>query len=221
MDKTPSAILEVVTNRILSVKKNGPILVAVNGKDASGKTIFSGQLVGYLRSVTDRPVIQVSFDGFLNEASIRNAPFESEGRGSYEYAFNYQGFLKHFLLPLSSTPPKYVEAIYDVHKDEVLTNKPIEANTSSIFIIDGLFLFRQDMVGYWDYKILLQADEAVILDRGPKRDAEIFGGLESARQRYTERYLPSQEVYYGEVNPSRLADVIIENSNPAQAYLVS
>lgn len=222
MSSSPVAILDHLSEVILSKGDAKPLLVAINGKDASGKTILAQNLVAHLTRQTDRPVIGVSFDGFLNEASIRNAPFESEGEGSYNHAFNYGGFLKHFLVPLTSGKPySYVPKIYDVTTDTKLAVQPVEAAPASIFIVDGLFLFREELRGYWDVKVLLEASDDIIVKRGAERDSAIFGGYERARHRFLNRYLPSQEIYFSETSPEALADIIIENSEPQRAFIKS
>ena len=217
---TPPEILHTVSGLILSKKSNRPLLVAVNGKDASGKTIFAQNLTTYLSKRTKRIVVNVSLDGFLNPSAIRNATFESEARGSYESAFNTKGFIDNFLEPLTGVSRVYRPAIYDLSTDHEVISEFINADDESIFIVDGLFLFRNALREYWDVKILLEADEATLVERGARRDASVFGSYEAAKKRYLSRYMPSQTIYYEEAKPGEVADIIIDNAQPEQALLV-
>ena len=47
------------------------------------------------------------------------------------------------------------------------------------------------------------------------RDADLFGSEADAKSRYAARYLPAQALYRGEVDPERLADVVVDNTETA------
>lgn len=220
--ETPTFLLNAVADPLLRIKKEGPLLVAVNGKDAAGKTVFAANLTERLRQTTERPVVHVSFDGFLNHSSIRNAPFEHEGRGSYEHAFNYQAFVDYFLAPLSRKDSwSYVAKVYDLQSDQTLEPEPRSARGDTIFVVDGLFLLREELRPYWDTTILLDVDTDTLVDRGVARDAGLFGGVDKTRTRYLTRYMPSQEIYFSEQHPLDYADIVIDNNDPQHPHIRS
>lgn len=219
MPETPQEILKTVSDYVLSKSLSKPLLVAINGKDASGKTIFAKNLVYYLRKRTTQQIIYIAFDKFLNKSSIRNAKFKSEAIGSFNNAFNYQGFIDTFLAPLTSSSI-YKDQIYDLEKDTEVESSYKHADINSIFIVDGLFLYRKELLNYWDIKVLLEADTDVIIERGAKRDESVFGSYALAKDRYLNRYMPSQEVYYNETSPKKISDIIIKNSDPTNATIL-
>ncbi|GAA3748348.1 hypothetical protein GCM10022225_35420 [Plantactinospora mayteni] len=47
------------------------------------------------------------------------------------------------------------------------------------------------------------------------RDLELFGSAESVRERYQERYLPGQQIYRTEADPTTRADVLVDNDDLA------
>jgi uridine kinase len=58
------------------------------------------------------------------------------------------------------------------------------------------------------------------LRRGALRDAGLFGSEAEARRRYAARYLPAQALYRAEVDPERLANVVVDNTELADPILL-
>jgi uridine kinase len=55
------------------------------------------------------------------------------------------------------------------------------------------------------------------IGRAEQRDASLFGSAERVRERYEQRYIPGQELYFAEARPKERAKVVIDNndlSNP-------
>ena len=58
------------------------------------------------------------------------------------------------------------------------------------------------------------------LRRGAARDADLFGSEAQAKRRYAARYIPAQAHYQAEVDPERLANVVVDNSEPADPIVL-
>ena len=193
------AVYSTLANKILRIKKDAPLLVAISGKDGSGKTMMANILAAFLSSQTDREIIRISIDDFMNSRAIRYTPAESAGRGCYEYTFNFEGFTDNVLKPLQEGGAwQYRTKIFDHATDSEALSPLKKAGRNAIVIIDGVFLYKQDLVQYWDLKILLETDDAVVIERGARRDTERLGSYEVARQKYIDRYIASQTIYYSE-----------------------
>ena len=65
-----SELLETLVENILTLKQDRPLLVAVDGIDAAGKTMLAGELAESLRGIGAQ-VIEASIDGFHNSRAIR------------------------------------------------------------------------------------------------------------------------------------------------------
>jgi uridine kinase len=76
-------------------------------------------------------------------------------------------------------------------------------------VADGVFLFHPRLLDLWDLKIFLRCDPEVARERGIARDE---GWMENARERYAERYVPGEAQYLREVEPERLADVVVDTT---------
>src|SRR5688572_8958159 len=93
-------VYSTLSEKILNIKKNAPILVAINGKDGSGKTMMANILADFLSSKTNREIIRISIDDFMNSRAVRYTPAESAGRECYDYTFNFGAFINNVLKPL-------------------------------------------------------------------------------------------------------------------------
>ena len=221
MTEAQSKVYDTISTTILGHKINRPLLVAINGKDASGKTMMADILAEYLSSQTSREIIRISIDDFMNERKVRYTPNESAGRSCYQYTFNFSDFTRYVLMPLHKNNKwVYKDKIFDHATDNIMFSPDKVANVDAIVIIDGVFLYKKELVDYWDIKILLQTDNEVIIKRGAKRDEQRIGSYEEAKRKYINRYIASQTIYYDEEKPEQAADIIVDNNDINSPFLV-
>jgi len=203
-----------LSEKILNIKKDTPILVAINGKDGSGKTTMANILADFLSSRTSREIIRISVDDFMNSRAVRYTPSESAGRGCYDYTFNFDAFINNVLQPLQPNGTwEYRTKVFDHATDSESLSPIKKASKDAIVIIDGVFLYKQALVNYWDLKILLATNDETVIERGARRDTERLGSYEVARQKYIDRYIASQTIYYNEESPEKRANIIINNND--------
>jgi|GEM_PF-316313 len=189
---------------------NGPLLVAVSGKDGSGKTYLANQLAGKLRAHTKREIIRISIDDFMNERTARKQN-PDQAVGCYEDTFNLDAFEALALQPLKSGTRRYTNKVFDYASDTPEQQPHFEIDQAdAIVIIDGVFLYQDRLNDYWDVRLQLEANEDILIERGAQRDTGRKGSYESAIQAYCERYMPSQQFYYKTEVPLEKADVIID-----------
>lgn len=209
-------ISQTICYSILSLTSDHPLLVGIDGKDASGKTTFADNLAAILKNKTGREVIRISLDNFFQPRAIRSRQ-QNQARGCYEDTFNIEGIRKQLLEPLRSTNT-YTTKIFDYKTDSPVEIDSNTASNDAIVIVDGVFLQRPEFREYWDYVVLLEVSDEIAIERGIVRDTERIGDVETARQKYINRYIASQKIYYDECQPQQKASVIIDNSdytNPA------
>ncbi|HSW77543.1 MAG TPA: hypothetical protein VLG36_01975 [Candidatus Chromulinivoraceae bacterium] len=220
MTEKQQIVYTALSDKILGTEKDAPILIAINGKDGSGKTMMADILADFLSLKTSREIIRISVDDFMNSRAIRYTPAESAGRGCYEYTFNFDGFIDNVLKPLQKDGSwEYRSKIFD-HATDAESFSPIKkATKDAIVIIDGVFLYKNDLVNYWDLKILLDTDDETVIERGARRDTERLGSYEVARQKYIDRYIASQTIYYNEESPQERANIIIDNNNVESPFI--
>jgi uridine kinase len=209
-----SQLLNHLCEAILGYQKDLPTLVGIDGVDASGKTILADKLADRLEE-SSRHIIRASIDGFHNPRAIRYRKGRNSPNGYYQDSFNYQLIIDKLLKPLSSRDLKYKEAAFDYRIDDEVNVPSKKADKDAILIMDGIFLFRLELLNYWDIKIFLDVSFDVTLQRAIKRakDQETLDSEQDIIDLYNRRYIPGQRLYFQEATPQEKADILIDNSD--------
>jgi len=206
-------LIKYLAEIILNTKRHHPIRVGIDGVDASGKTTLANLLADYLKS-QNVDIIRASIDGFHNPKSIRYKKGRNSPEGYYKDSFNNQAIIDNLLAPLGENENlQYKKAIFDFKTDSEVVLPVETANKDSILIMDGVFLFRPELVNYWDLKIFVEADFKITVSRATKRDGYYLGSEQEILDKYNQRYVPGQQLYFHEAHPQETADIIIENSD--------
>jgi len=209
-----------LTHLIISLEHSHPLRIAINGIDAAGKTTLANELALQIEA-QGRPVIRASIDGFQRPRRERYQRGSVSPEGYYEDAFDYDSLKKDLLAPLGPQGSrKYRHAVFDVSTDTPLTAQEEEAPANAILLCDGVFLLRPELEAWWDYRIFVDVDFEVALQRAMVRDQYILGPSADVRARYLQRYIPGQDLYFQRVHPQAHADVVIKNNDPAAPQLV-
>jgi uridine kinase len=211
---TRKELLKHLAAIILEKQKDSPVLVGIDGVDASGKTTFAEELVNELKG-SGRPIIRASIDGFHNPKSVRYTKGENSPEGYYSDSFNHRAIADVLLDPLSSGKLQYKTAVFDYRTDSEVVLPVQTATNDSILIMEGIFLFRPELVDYWDIKIFVDVDFKITVKRAVTRAAEreYIGAEQEILDKYEKRYIPGQQLYFEKAQPKEKADIIIDNSD--------
>lgn len=198
---------------IASREVGHPLRVAVDGPDGAGKTCLADELAEEIRRI-GRPVIRASIDGFHRPSMDRFARFGDSPEGYYRDSFDHVA-LRHLLLDRLGPGGdlRYVKRTFDYRSDEAVKEDWADAEPDAVLIFDGVFLLRPELLDAWDLRIFLSCDWSEILRRVMKRDSTWMGSPTEVRDRYMQRYIPGQQLYFEEARPQELADLVIDNSN--------
>jgi uridine kinase len=85
----------------------------------------------------------------------------------------------------------------------------------AVLVVDSVFAFRPEYNEFWEYRIWLEVDAGLVLQRGIARDAALEG-TEQATRLHRDRYQAAEAIYLAEVDPLRLADLVIDNQDFAR-----
>lgn len=213
-------LIDELAAQIAAMTRPHPVRVAIDGVDAAGKTTLADELVPAV-TARGRAVIRASIDGFHNPAAIRKRRGALSPEGYYQDSFNYPALIDGVLRPLGPGGSlAFRRAIFDFRTDSAV-NAPLErAEPNAILLFDGVFLLRPELRAHFDFSIFLRADFNVTLARAERRDASLFGNVGEVRRRYSERYIPGQQLYLASIEPERWASVVIDNNDPKQGSIV-
>ena len=213
-------LLEEISGRIIKIHSSHVVRVSIDGVDCAGKTMFADELGQYIQS-KNRNVIRASIDGFHNTVEVRYEMGKDSPEGYYLKSFNYDAIINKLLKPLGpGGDNKYITAVYDYKTEKEAREKSQIAPENSILVFEGVFLMRPELKSFWDYKIWLDVDFYMVLERAMKRDLQLFGDADKVKEKYMKRYVPGQKIYLDKVNPVSVVDIAIDNSNLSEPVII-
>ena len=186
--------------------------MASTASAGSGKTTFRRGLAEYLRR-GHRSVVEIDSDGFHNPHQIRYRQGRDSARGYYDDAYDFAALKSRALVPLGPGGNRHiVTKVHDFDSDETVEEQTTVEH-DAIVLFDCTFLQRGRLRQYWDEVIYLEVERAVARRRGIARDAAALGGTVAAVDAYDRRYLAAWALYEAEVQPSRQASLVIDNTD--------
>ena len=213
-----AAVVSALADRILRL---GPqrLRVGIDGLTAAGKTSFGHELAEYV-SQAGRPVLRASLDDFKRPWSERHLYDRESGPGYYRNAFDYDAVTRLLLDPAAPDGTGAcvlcgIDPLTQLDHSDVVT----PAADDAVLIVDGVFAFRPELDDRWDFRVWLEIDPQQSIRRGAARDQDWAGSEAEAVHR--DRYLPAEQLYLAEVDPLRLVDVVIDNSDFARPRILS
>ena len=183
------------------------VLVAIDGPDGSGKTTFADRLAAQL---SDRPVVTVHVDGFLNCSEVRHARGRFSPEGFWRDSYNYEALRTHVLDPLRRTgQASYRPYCYDPESDTERLADAVPVRSDALVLVEGLFLHRDELVRRWDASVFLDVPFAETARRMAIRD----GSHSDPDHASMRRYVGGQRIYYAAARPWERATLVVDNTS--------
>lgn len=210
-----------LVQHIIAVKKDVPLRVGIDGIDAAGKTSLANEIAEEVTKL-GHPLLRASIDGFHNPKEIRRQRGNLSPEGYYHDSFNYDLLITHLLQPLDPQGSRRIRlSAFDFKTEQEITADELTATDNHILIFEGVFLFRPELIRYWDVKIFVEIDFQTSLNRALERDLYLFGSREEIEMRYNERYIPGQKIYLEAEHPQEKADIVIDNNDFMKPVIIS
>lgn len=203
-------LLNIITKQIILKQQFGNcFIVAIDGYDGAGKTVFANALAQNLKHKNVR-VVRSSVDYFHHPKQIRYKKGRHSPVGYYEDSFNYMKLKSLLLEPLKNSKPTYITHYFNLKKDQIQPSAPEPCLENSVLVFDGIFLHRPELVDYWDYSIFLKVSRAETLRRCFIRDKS---GSPSITAETNQRYVKGQSIYFQKIKPFKKANTVINNED--------
>ena len=206
------ALLDVLAAEICGISDDR-LRVAVDGYTAAGTTSFGHELAASIRRL-GRSTLRASLDDFKKpwRDAIEKGYDRISGHGYYRNAADFETARDLLLRPAGPRGSGTVVLC----ADDPLTGvdhraTTVEAPPGAVLIVDAVFAFRPEYNEFWDFRIWLNIDPALALERGISRDTEMEG-REEAERLHRDRYHAAELIYVREVDPLSLADVVVDNT---------
>jgi len=215
------AVLQGVAERILRTPSAFVLRVAIDGVDGAGKTTFADELARVLEmsalGASGREVIRASVDGFHHPKGVRYRLGRGSPEGFYRDSYDYGALKKVLLDPLGpGGSGRYRTAVHDVEAEEPVEVPERQAEPGAILLLDGIFLHRPELRGYWDVSVWLEVAFSVSIPRGAQRGT----GSPDLHAASNRRYVEGQKLYLLEAAPQRHATLVIDNNDLGAPFIV-
>jgi uridine kinase len=153
----------------------------------------------------------IHLDDFHHPRAYRNSgtdPVENY----WTRNFNYELLIRDLLIPIREKQEYSIKmTLLDLQTDKYEVQKQFSFDRDMIVLFEGVFLFRQELAAYLDYKIFIDIPFEESRRRADIRDVPIYGT--GMLKRYEEKYWPAQRKYLAQYPPSQIADLVIDNTN--------
>jgi uridine kinase len=196
--------LDALAAEILQNNGRGRVIVAIDGIDGAGKTLFADALAESIRR-TGHAVVRASIDGFHSPRAIRYARGKDSPEGFYRDSYDYATLRRVLIDPFrDGGTGSFVLEAFDHRRDAAVEPKWITGKPDTILILDGIFLHRPELRGLWNFSVWLEVDPVIAAQRCLARD-----GASGVADRYSE----GQALYLKEAKPRAAATAIIDNND--------
>lgn len=186
-------------------QKDKAFIIGVNGIDCAGKTTFAKDLETYLKAKWKRTQL-IHMDDFQNPKEIRYAG-DDQAENYYNKSFNINLLTDKLLKPVKQNGKVTAKlTVHNLETDKFDTVRNYNIKPDTIVILEGVFLFRRELVPFIDFKVYLDIPFEESKRRSILRDST------AKVAKYDNKYLPAEKRYIREYNPNINADVTIDNT---------
>lgn len=169
-------------------------IIAISGFGGSGKSSFAKSL----GKATNTPVIGVD-------------SFQKDGAFDTEYKLweimNFSRLEEEVLIQFTNNEPIIKYGHFDANLKSISETRKIKNNGR--VIVEGVGLFRPELMKYFTYKIWVDCPIDIAIDRGKKRDREAYG---NSTDKFWDGIWKENDLQYIQTfDPKSLADFVISN----------
>ncbi|GAA5203865.1 uridine kinase [Microbacterium jejuense] len=199
----------------------GRVVIAVDGLDGAGKTVFADGLAEVFAEAGDA-VFRAGIDGFHRPRAERYALGRRSPEGFYRDSYDYATFQRVLLDPFrdgaqTAGTTGFQLAAFDVARDAPVESQWVTAPRDAVLVVDGIFLHRPELRDLWDWSIWLDAPFSATFARMALRDGSDPDPDAPANARYRQ----GQELYLDEARPREAASLVVDNSDLAHPRIVA
>lgn len=184
---------------------NKPVIIAVAGGSASGKTTVVDKIIA---SFNREDVTVIKHDDYYKDQS--DMPMDERIKVNYDHPFSLDNDLMFKQILRLITGESIVKPVYDFENHNRSTETKVVYPTQ-IIILEGILILEDERIReLCDIKLFVEADDDLRFIRRLKRDmAERGRTMESVINQYLGTVKP---MHFAFVKPTkRYADVIIPN----------
>ena len=183
-----SLVLDILDN----ASEENPIVIAIDGRSASGKSTFSKEI----SNISGVPVLHT--DDFFRPRDEKGNLNISE----YDGNFDIERFYNEAVQGIKSNTDFEI-GIFDCSKGYISKKK--QYPKSNCYIIEGAYSHNPKLGNYANVRLFFDVEKITQQERILKRNGEI------ALEKYLSLWIPAEERYIEHYNITEKSDYIINN----------
>jgi uridine kinase len=199
----PFELVKALAAELDPMDRGRPVTVAIDGPDGSGRSTLADRLAAACRS-QGRPVVRIAEQDFLQPHRIRDRRGSEDAEGFFEDTFDYAALRHLVLAPLTDGDRSVVRRIRDPSTDDPVYVPAEQVPENAVVIVDGPFLLRKALRGYWSLGVLLET--APFGPEGTGQDDGATADRSTRRARGFALYLDRDD-------PGEAADIVIDTTD--------
>ena len=114
---------------------------------------------------------------------------------------------REVLIPFSTGMKRINYGGYHWGENKITETKSVEHG--GLIIIEGVGLFRPELLKYFSYKIWVDCPQEIAIVRGKRRDREVHKNPQD--EKWDGTWKRNDEEYFNTYKPKEIADLIISN----------
>lgn len=199
----------------------GRVVIAVDGLDGAGKTVFADGLAEVFAESGDA-VFRAGIDGFHRPRAERYARGRRSPEGFYLDSYDYATFRRVLVDPFrdgaqTAGTTGFQLSAFDVMRDTPVESQWVTAPRDAVLVVDGIFLNRPELRDLWDWSVWLDVPFTTTYARMALRD----GCDPDPDAPSNARYRQGQQLYLDEARPREAASVVVDNADLAHPRIVA
>lgn len=206
-----SYISELADNIVEKLKihsSTNTFTVGISGIDASGK----GYITGFLQKELEKrnyKVANINVDPWQNPIPIRLQE-EDPAENFYKNVFRWDNFFSQLIVPLRTNRHIYLQTTLIRTDGDFYYSFIYDFNDIDILLIEGIFLFKQELLNYYDWKIWIDCSFETGIYRAIERNSEKLS-REQLIHDYDTYYYPAQIYHFQRDDPKDVSNIIYCN----------
>ena len=205
---TASDLSEIVDHVQRQLEEKGSLIVALEGKGCSGKTMVSRLLADALKDLGHNTSI-MPIDNFCRPKIERYRADCPEGEQVYRQNFDYDLFDTLVAQAATSRSLYFEHAHLVAMTDRYEGQATYSLSPGGVLIVEGLFVLRRKLTNFYDLALFIELSDHEQLQRARHRDLSRGNTPEDIEFKYKHRYQPSYNLFMAEHLPEKACDILV------------